>query len=859
MEVSRAVFSHLAGHAMLLLDEAGNITHVNVLLLGPAHVGKTSLRTAFLNGSARGPNRVRTRGPWQGPYDPTIESSDTVQYILPFSSTNAGVSPMSPADSSSSASTLSDDVSDETPVITEEDLWQKRTGQRIVLTLSDVGGHPFYGTIWASAIAAADAFMLVYDVGSRQSFEAMWGFYRLIVETKWARPHDVPIMMLGNMVDNVTSDPNVHLLDKRPRQVTRDMGQSFANLVHLPFTETTVMAPQSVAHCFRQLIIIAQEQSRSMTMAGLAARADGPGLLSPLYRNIRRPSDASVVGSDASSENGATRHSQVSTQSTGAAVERVYGEVSRTQDGVTMLDPNRDSISTDRSATSTSDANAIAGVPTNSVSDGTAGRPRADSSSASHAPALNPLPPPRPDSIRFRRDMVFRAWRAFQRSPAYASALPDESRHVIRSLVTSSGSSGSRPSSPGSILPVSAIPARSESLAPRQGSSASSTSSSSFCKPQQDSGIYIPDMNARKYSLGSTAPTLSTVASGYSDVYAPSRTSMISTADSRIDVRELESGAWDKQEQPPPMTSSQTVAAQARQAAMRRYRSSEDISRLAQQQQQQQQQQQPQQAQQGLLHGATFAAPIPVPAPAPVSLSNGIIKTHSDIGSRSSTPVPTPAPTPSAASTPKRLQRSQQNLQMLLDQLEMYSFEDPAIEDDQVSNLNESCKNSSMPPLSSGIMRSKSMSCLTEGSGNDSRNVSSAPFVEIPCNQGDPPGASQSTCGPVSPSQYAGPTPIPRRSQDESLEVKFSQQDLPSKSSHDSVPFTVPDLPAMPTHVPPSVLAAANLGNGNRANLELLRSILAELDEREVREIVQEFGLKTGVAQGGTSLGGMVG
>ncbi|KND04487.1 uncharacterized protein SPPG_00215 [Spizellomyces punctatus DAOM BR117] len=840
---------------MLLLDEAGNITHLNVLLLGPAHVGKTSLRTAFLNGSARGPNRVRTRGPWQGSYDPTIESSDTVQYILPSSSTNAGVSPMSPADSSSSASTLSDDVSDETPVITEEDLWQKRTGQRIVLTLSDVGGHPFYGTIWASAIAAADAFMLVYDVGSRQSFEAMWGFYRLIVETKWARPHDVPIMMLGNMVDNVTSDPTVHLLDKRPRQVTRDMGQSFANLLRLPFTETTVMAPQSVAHCFRQLILIAQEQSRSMVTAGLAARADGAGLLSPLYRNIRRPSNASVVGSDAGSESGATRHSQVSTQSTGAAVERVYGAVSRTQDGVTMLDPNRDSICTDMSTTSTSDANAIASAPTNSVTDGMAGRPRADSSSSSHAPALNPLPPPRPDSIRFRRDMVFRAWRAFQRSPAYASALPDESRHVIRSLVTSSGSSGSRPSSPGPILPVSAIPARSESLAPRQGSSASSTSSSSSCKPQQDSGIYIPDMSARKHSLGSTAPTLSTVASGYSDVYAASRTSMISTADSRIDVRELESGPWDKQEQPPLMTSSQTAAAQSRQAAMRRYRSSEDISRLAQQQQQQQQQ-----AQQGLLNGGIFAAPIPVPAPAPVSLSDGIIKTHSDISSRSSTPVPTPAPTPSAASTPKRLQRSQQNLQMLLDQLEMYSFEsDPASEDDQASNLNESCKTGSMRSLNSGIVRSKSMSCLTEASGNDSRNVSSATLTEIPCNQGDLPGASQSTCGPLSPSHYAGPTPIPRSAQDESLEVKFSQQDLPSKSSEDSVPFIVPDLPAMPTHVPPSVLAAANLGKGNRANLELLRSILAELDEREVREIVQEFGLKTGVPQGGTSVGGMVG
>ncbi|KAI9093785.1 P-loop containing nucleoside triphosphate hydrolase protein, partial [Phlyctochytrium arcticum] len=188
------------------------------------------------------------RGPWQGHYDPTIEASDTFQYILPPPPAPFGQGPTSPVDSSASSASTN---SEHETLFTQEELWQQRRGQRIVLTLSDVGGHPFYGSLWPSAIAAADAFMLVYDVGSRQSFDAMWGFYRLIVETKWARPNDIPIMMLGNMVDNVSSKASG---DKRLRQVTRDMGQSFADLLKLPFTETTIMAPQSVAHCFRQLI-----------------------------------------------------------------------------------------------------------------------------------------------------------------------------------------------------------------------------------------------------------------------------------------------------------------------------------------------------------------------------------------------------------------------------------------------------------------------------------------------------------------------------------------------------------------------------------------------------------------------------
>lgn len=671
---------------MLLLDDNGNITHLNILLLGPAHVGKTCLRSAFLKGATFGSSKVRTRGPWQGVYDPTIEDSHTIQYILPATSNPGPTSPISPVESLSSNSTLSDDLLPDAQVITEEDLWQKRRGQRIILTISDVGGHPFYGTIWQSAIAAADAFMLVYDVGSRQSFDAMWGFYRQVVETKWARPADIPIIMLGNMVDNVTSDPQVTFHDKRLRQVTRDMGQSFADLLRIPFTETTVMAPQSVAHCFRQLITIAQKQASKVVAAGQAVRADSTAQLLPsFYRTIRRPSDASISGTgikDASATIGRLSHTS-NTLRRGSA-DRVYGATSRPHD--VPSERSRDSASTGASTTSSSSKVAQASAnSTNCTGAGMAG-------CTSLAP-LKPLPPAPVDSIRFRRDAVFRAWKAFQRHTESTSAQLSD---APPSDVPRNNASGSRPSSPTNSYPA-VVPARSESLfrISRRPSGSSSSVSSSSSKPPQDSGIYIPlDTASRKNSVVSTVPTMTTVASGYTFTFGHVRhPSGISVPESSIDVAELE-------------------------RQLERERSAQT---------------------------AALATPMPVPAPMP---SYDGKKMEYGVASRPSTPVPTPAPAPSSQpsslnGTPKRLQRSQRDLQMLLDELEGFQFDDS----DEHGMAQKRCT------TGSGLARSKSASCLND----------SAREEQMPASKG---------------------------------------------------------------------------------SMDLVRSILAELDEREVREIVEEFGLK---------------
>ncbi|RKO99601.1 hypothetical protein CXG81DRAFT_20333 [Caulochytrium protostelioides] len=139
-------------------------------------------------------------------------------------------------------------------------------GQRIVVTLIEAGGHPYYSSIWPSVIAAADAYLLVYDVGNPHSFDAIWSFYKLIVQTKRLSPRCIPMLMLGNMVDTVTMDK---LRDatrlKRERKLSDQTGHGLASLLGIPFAETTSKAPSSVTHCFRTLMGLAQKRVWQIT------------------------------------------------------------------------------------------------------------------------------------------------------------------------------------------------------------------------------------------------------------------------------------------------------------------------------------------------------------------------------------------------------------------------------------------------------------------------------------------------------------------------------------------------------------------------------------------------------------------
>ncbi|KAL2911802.1 hypothetical protein HK105_208735 [Polyrhizophydium stewartii] len=254
----------------MLLTDAGALTHLSVLVLGPPHVGKSALVAALLRGGALPPPAAPPApaaappapGAYLGPYTPTIEESTTFQFIV---NPTEGRPPR--AHSIDLQRPIPGGPAPQGAPAAQPLAVPPNAPQRIVVTLIDVGGHPLYYSLWPSVIAAADAFMLVYDVGDKRSMHSLWKFYRLIIETKWMRPGDIPMLLVGSMVDTVSSDASLvsssatpaassgsALPRKRPREVSPEMGQEFASILRIPHVETTAKAPKSIAFCFRTLI-----------------------------------------------------------------------------------------------------------------------------------------------------------------------------------------------------------------------------------------------------------------------------------------------------------------------------------------------------------------------------------------------------------------------------------------------------------------------------------------------------------------------------------------------------------------------------------------------------------------------------
>ncbi|KAJ3108573.1 hypothetical protein HDU97_000855 [Phlyctochytrium planicorne] len=136
------------------------------------------------------------------------------------------------------------------PDYIDEETRQNR--QRVVLTVLEVGGHACYASLWSSAARAADAVMLVYDVGEKRSFDALWSLVKIVSEAKRATPREIPFLLVGTMVDTIGRT--------RPRQVSHQTALSFSRILHIPHAETSARASKSVTHCFRTMIEVAQEK-----------------------------------------------------------------------------------------------------------------------------------------------------------------------------------------------------------------------------------------------------------------------------------------------------------------------------------------------------------------------------------------------------------------------------------------------------------------------------------------------------------------------------------------------------------------------------------------------------------------------
>ncbi|KAI8801585.1 P-loop containing nucleoside triphosphate hydrolase protein [Cladochytrium replicatum] len=232
---------------MLDLDSQKSLPRLSVLLIGHSAVGKSDLISTFLanpypqlqlpsrslsrkpsflpssSSSIRNPSTTRrsTRRNQPQPrrhsiYTPTLEDSHSIQYTFhPSPST----SPQSPSDSTIPAS------------------------QRLSLRIIDIGGAPELSSLLPSAIAASEAFVFVFDLTDRTSFEGIPALHRKVLDATSNKQHS-PFVLVGNKAD------------KEGRQVDRDSGERLASLMGAAvYFETSAYDADAVGRVFRAVVV----------------------------------------------------------------------------------------------------------------------------------------------------------------------------------------------------------------------------------------------------------------------------------------------------------------------------------------------------------------------------------------------------------------------------------------------------------------------------------------------------------------------------------------------------------------------------------------------------------------------------
>ncbi|KAI8802496.1 hypothetical protein BJ742DRAFT_715090, partial [Cladochytrium replicatum] len=482
---------------MLLLNDKGRITHLSLLILGSQSVGKSTLIEAFLscypqqlsNQQTTSPasaapslqssasqtfgiprkqskptmseknqlqqlqlqqlytfgNPSSPSNPWLGPYAPTIENCFTIQYAFVDPNTVAASSPSTnpsdPLATSSSAPSSASRLSVSTTLSPSPALPADQT-KPLSLTIIDVGGAKEFASLLPSAIAAADAFMVVYDVGDKRTFESIFEFFRQVVLAKGAKPpfQSIPLIVVGNMVDTVAGgDLGPSSMDspsRRLRQVTNQQGQGLANILKVPFVETTARAPHLVASTFRAVIAQAQAKAGEVMnsvavpsvlpsgvpgIGGVGVFVPSTGAAYIDRTHLRRPSEASLDrffsfpgGNNSNTINGGSPASSSVSQTRRASDSSADGALLGVL-GTTGIRVNMGSDGTVMSSSGTitlqhSRAGSGASSQPNGVSGGGGG-------GIVVVPDISTrLLPAKFDGVRFRRDYVYKQWIEHQRA-----------------------------------------------------------------------------------------------------------------------------------------------------------------------------------------------------------------------------------------------------------------------------------------------------------------------------------------------------------------------------------------------------------------------------------------------------------
>ena len=122
-----------------------------------------------------------------------------------------------------------------------------------ILDVLDTAGQEEFSAMREQYMRKGDAFLLVYSVTDKASFMNIKHFHTLILRVK--DKDSYPMILVANKVDLV------HL-----RQVSQEQGQELANMLKIPYIETSAKNPPiNVDKAFHEVVRIIRNQPHNKT------------------------------------------------------------------------------------------------------------------------------------------------------------------------------------------------------------------------------------------------------------------------------------------------------------------------------------------------------------------------------------------------------------------------------------------------------------------------------------------------------------------------------------------------------------------------------------------------------------------
>ena len=116
-----------------------------------------------------------------------------------------------------------------------------KDGRDVRLRIFDTAGQERYKSVSASFIKKADGVILIYDIGEKDSFEAVENWIKSIREIG---KDNLPIILVGNKCD----------LSDDKRMISLKEGQDKADEFNIPFYETSCKEGINIKEVFEKLV-----------------------------------------------------------------------------------------------------------------------------------------------------------------------------------------------------------------------------------------------------------------------------------------------------------------------------------------------------------------------------------------------------------------------------------------------------------------------------------------------------------------------------------------------------------------------------------------------------------------------------